>query len=163
MLLRLGLWFSGCICRQMIQSMLSCFLWDSHVCLAMKRKVPFREDFRYIQACVHAFAQSTTLPSQQNCRCRKKGSVRPSCCGLINSLPYFGSGSLIYNWSYWAMLVWAGKIQQGIVGWLLSAHISSSLSLMHCPSPFLILSLHSGCCVFPRKSLDMSPGTSLQS
>jgi len=83
MLLRPGLWFPGGICRWMTQSASSFFLSNSHGCLTMKRNVPRSQDFICIQACVRAFAQSATRPSQQNCGCKRKGSVRLSCRGLV--------------------------------------------------------------------------------
>lgn len=145
----------------MTQSMLRCFLSGSHTCLAVKRNMPFRQDFICIQARVHAFAQPATLPSRQNCRCKRTGGVRPSCCRLIavSLLDH----SDVTGHTELCCFGQEKSSRELLAGCYLHTFLLLFLFLTYCPSPLPILSLPSGCCFFPRKSLDMSPGTSLQS
>lgn len=76
MLLRLGLWFPGCTCKCMTEGTLSCFLLDSHHC--HEKGAAFLMSF-----CMHSLAQPATLPSQQSCRYRRRGSIIESFCGFV--------------------------------------------------------------------------------
>lgn len=108
---------------------------------------------------MHASVQSTKFPSWQNCGCKGKSSVRPSC-GLttVCLTPVLDHSDITAHAEPCCFEQETPSRNCGLVAICTYFFLSS---LMHCPSPFLMHSLHLGFYFFPRWSLAMSPGMSL--